>query len=200
VPDDLPNDRSNQKMKKKLVAASVVAGVALTLGSVSGAVAHDGKGERGAGISRVLDGLVTKGTLTKEQVDSIKKAMEEARTSFKAELDERRTAHLKVITDTLGITEADLKARLKAGETLAAIAGAKKDALITALVAFHSKQIDDAVASGKLTTERATSMKANLKDHVTAMVERIKGPGDDHERGKNFGHKGGKGFGHGPRA
>ena len=187
-------------MKKKLVAASVVAGVALTLGSVSGAVAHDGKGERGAGISKVLDGLITKGTLTKEQVDSIKKAMEEARTSFKAELDERRTAHLKVITDTLGITEADLKARLKAGETLAAIAGVKKDALITALVAFHTKQIDDAVASGKLTSERAASMKAKLKDHVTAMVERVKGPRDDHHKGKKFGHKGGKGFGHGPRA
>ena len=187
-------------MKKKLVAASVVAGVALTLGSVSGAVAHDGKGERGAGISKVLDGLVTKGTLTKDQVDSIKKAMEDARTSFKAELDDRRSAHLKVITDALGISEADLTARLKAGETLAAIAGSKKDALITALVAFHTKQIDDAVAAGKLSSERATTMKANLKDHVTKMVERVKGPKDGLGKGKKFGHKGGKGFGHGPRA
>ena len=187
-------------MKKKLIAASVVAGVALTLGSVSGAVAHDGKGERGAGMSRVLDGLVTKGTLTKDQVDSIKKAMEDARTSFKAEVDDRRSAHHKVITDTLGITEADLIARLKSGETLASIAGAKKDALITALVAFHTKQIDDAVAAGKLNSERATTMKANLKDHVTKMVERVKGPKDDHGKGKKFGHKGGKGFGHGPRA
>lgn len=173
-------------MNKKLAAASVVAGVALTLGSVSGAVAHDGKGERGAGISKVLDGLITKGTLTKEQVDSIKKAMEDARATFKADLDERRAAHLKVITDTLGITEADLTTRLKAGETLAAIAGAKKDALISALVAFHSKQIDDAVAAGKLSSEKAAAMKVNLKDHVTKMVERAKGPGEDgdHARSK----------------
>ena len=187
-------------MKKKLVAASVVAGVALTLGSVSGAVAHDGKGERGAGISKVLDGLATKGTLTKDQVDSIKKAMEDARTSFKAELDERRAAHQKVITDTLGITQAALETRLKAGETLAAIAGDKKDALITALVAFHSKQIDDAVASGKLNSDRAAAMKANLVDHVTKMVDRAKGSKDGLGKGKKFGHKGGKGFGHGPRA
>ena len=186
-------------MKKKLVAASVVAGVALTLGSVSGAVAHDGKGERGAGFSKVLDGLLTKGTLTKDQVDSIKKAMEDARTSFKAELDERRSAHLKVITDALGITETDLTARLKAGETLAAIAGDKKDALVNALVAFHTKQIDDALAAGKLTSERAAAMKANLKDHVTKMVERVKAPKDGLGKGKKFGHKGGKGF-HGPRA
>ncbi|MEY3103044.1 MAG: hypothetical protein RL256_66 [Actinomycetota bacterium] len=187
-------------MKKKLVAASVIAGVALTLGSISGAVAHDGKGERGAGISKVLDGLATKGTLTKDQVDSIKKAMEDARTSFKAELDERRAAHLKVITDALGITEADLKTRLKAGETLAAIAGEKKEALITALVAFHTKQIDDAVAAGKLASERATAMKANLKDRVTTMVERVKGPKDGFGEGKKFSKKGGKGFGPGPRA
>ena len=187
-------------MKKKLVAASVIACVALTLGSVSGAVAHEGKGERGAGISKVLDGLVTKGTLTKDQVDSIKKAMEDARDSFRAELDERRAAHLKVITDTLGIAQADLTARLKAGETLAAIAGDKKEALITALVAFHTKQIDDAVAAGKLASERASAMKANLKDHVTNMVERVKNPKEGHRHGKKFGHKGGKGFGHGPRA
>jgi polyhydroxyalkanoate synthesis regulator phasin len=187
-------------MNKKLVAASIVSGVALTLGSISGAVAHDGKGPRGAGISKILDGLANKGTLTKDQVDSIKKAMEDARTSFKAEVDERRSAHLKVITDTLGITEADLSTRLKAGETLAAIAGAKKDALIAALVAFHTKQIDDAVAAGKLTSERASDMKANLKDHVTKMVERAKGPKDGLGKGKKFGHKGGMGFGHGPRA
>ena len=187
-------------MKKKLAAASVVAGVALTLGSVSGAVAHEGKGERGAGISRVLDGLVTKGTLTKDQVDSIKKAMEDAKAAFKVELDERRAAHLKVITDTLGITETELKARLKAGETLAAIAGAKKDALVSALVAFHSKQIDDAVASGKLNSDRAAAMKANLVDHVTKLVDRAKGSKDGLGNGKKFGHKGGKGFGHDPRA
>ncbi|MFZ8872428.1 MAG: hypothetical protein ACO3DY_05430 [Candidatus Nanopelagicaceae bacterium] len=187
-------------MKKKLVAASVVAGVALTLGSVSSAVAHDGKGKRGTGISNVLDGLVTKGTLTKDQVDSIKKAMADAKASFKIELDERRAAHLKVITDTLGISETDLKARLKAGETLAAIAGAKKDTLIAALVAFHSKQIDDAVASGKLNSDRAAAMKSNLVDHVSKMVDRAKGSKDGLGKGKKFGHKGGKGFRQGPRA
>lgn len=186
-------------MKKKLVAASVVAGVALTLGSVSGAVAHEGKGHKGAGISKVLEGLANKGTLTKVQVDSIKKAMEDARASFKTELDERRSAHLRVITDVLGITEANLTARLKAGETLAAIAGDKKNALITALVAFHTKQIDDAVAAGKLSSERATTMKSNLKEHVTEMIERVKAPKDGLGTRMKFGHKGGKGFGHGPR-
>jgi len=91
--------------------------------------------------------------------------------------DAQRAAHLKVITDTLGIDAATLKSRLDAGDSLATIAGAKKDALITALVAFENKQIDDAVAAGKLTAAQATTMKSKVKDGVTAMVERTPGKG-----------------------
>ena len=184
-------------MKKKLIVASVIAGAALTLGSISSVVADDGKGDRNAGISRILGGLVSKGTLTQAQVDAITKALDEAKAAGKAAHDAMRAAHIKVITDTLGISEADLTARMKAGETLATIAGAKKDALITALVAFHTKQIDDAVAAGKMTADQATKLKANLKDRVTAGVERLKGPQDGF--GHHKGMKGGKGHGHGPR-
>jgi len=83
---------------------------------------------------------------------------------------------------------------MKAGDTLATIAGAKKDALIAALVAFHTKQIDDAVAAGKLTANQATKLKANIKDRVTAGVERAKGPRD------GFGHHKGMKGGKGPKA
>ena len=182
-------------MKKKLIAASVVAGAALTLGSITGAVAHDGKGDRGAGFTKILGGLVSKGTLTQAQVDAITKAMDDFKAAGKAAHDAMRAAHVKVITDTLGISEADLTARMKAGDTLATIAGAKKDALIAALVAFHTKQIDDAVASGKLTADQATKMKAELKNRVTASVERAKGPRDGF--GPHEGMRGGMGHGHG---
>lgn len=183
--------------KSKLIAASVVAGAALTLGSVTGAIAHDGKGDRGAGLTKILGGLVTKGTLTQAQVDAITKAMEDARAAGKAAHDAMRAAHIKVITDTLGITEADLTARMKAGDSLATIAGAKKDALIAALVAFHTKQINDAVAAGKITADQATKMKADLKNRVTSGVERTGGPRDG--MGHREGMMGGKGHGHGPR-
>jgi len=43
-----------------------------------------------------------------------------------------KNAYLKVVTDTLGISEADLLSRIKAGENPAAIAGAKKYALVGA--------------------------------------------------------------------
>ena len=184
--------------KKKLIAASVVAGAALTLGSITGAAAHDGKGDRGAGFTKILGSLVSKGTLTQAQVDAITKAMDDFKAAGKAAHDAIRAAHVKVITDTLGISEADLTARMKAGDTLATIAGAKKDALIAALVAFHTKQIDDAVAAGKMTADQGTKLKANVKDRVTAGVERAKGPREGF--GHHKGMKGGKGHGHGPRA
>lgn len=164
-------------MKKKLVAASIAAGLVLTAGGVTAASAHDRMGDKGQGLTSVLSGLVSKGTLTQTQVDAINKALEDARGKMDAFRDAQRAAHLKVITDTLGIDAAALKTRLDAGDSLATIAGAKKDALITALVAFENKQIDDAVAAGKLTAAQATTLKANLKARVTAHVEATKGLG-----------------------
>lgn len=99
-----------------------------------------------------------------------------------------------IITSTLGIDATTLRNRIQAGETLAAIAGAKKDALIAALVADETKQIDAAVAAGKLTAEKAATLKSNLTAHVTEEVNAVRGPG--------MGSKGGPrmdGPGHGPR-
>jgi polyhydroxyalkanoate synthesis regulator phasin len=164
-------------MKKKLVAASAIAALALSMGSVASASAHDKMGSKGNGLTGILGGLVTKGTLTQAQVDAITKAMNDVRDTAKTAHDAARAEHIKVITDTLEITEGTLKSRLEAGDSLATIAGAKKDALITALVAFETKQIDAAVTAGKLTAERATEMKSKLKDFVTKMVERKQGMG-----------------------
>lgn len=165
-------------MKKKLIAASVVAGLALTLSGVAGASAHDkGMGGKGQGLATILDGLKTKGTLTQAQVDAINKALADARATADANRDAKRAEHIKVITDVLGIDAATLKSRLDAGSSLATIAGTKKDALIAAMVAFETKEIDAAVAAGKLTAAQATTMKANLKDRVTAHVEATPGQG-----------------------
>jgi hypothetical protein len=183
--------------KKKLIAVSALAGVAITLGSAGLASAHGPMGGKGGGLTTVLSGLVSKGTLTQAQVDAINKALQDARAAGDAARTAERAAFTKVITDTLGITEATLTSRLQAGDSLATIAGAKKDALITALVALETKEIDAAVAAGKITSAQATTMKANLKDRVTARVENARGMGRgmDHD---GPGHDGkGKGMGHG---
>ena len=163
--------------KKKIWAATALAGVAISLGTAGVASAHGFGGGKGKGLSTVLSGLVSKGTLTQSQVDAINKGLDDLRASAQADRDAKRAADIKVITDTLGITAADLQTRLQAGDSLATIAGAKKDALIAAIIAANTKDIDAAVTAGKLTAAQATTMKANLKDHVTKMVEATPGKG-----------------------
>jgi len=98
-------------MKKKLIAASVVAALALSMGSVASASAHDNKGRKGEGITNILGGLVTKGTLTQAQADAITKAMTDARDAARVAHDAARAEHIKVITDTM---KSNLKDRVTA--------------------------------------------------------------------------------------
>lgn len=185
-------------MKKKLIAASAVAGVTLALGTAGVVSADDNRGSRGDKVATVLSGLVSKGTLTQAQVDAITNALRDAHDSQRAAHDAMHTARTKVITDTLGIDQTTLQSRLKAGESLATIAGAKKDALITALVAFETNQIDAAVTAGKLTAAQATEMKANLTTRITSHVESARGIGKGMGLGKpSKDFKGHKGKGHG---
>jgi hypothetical protein len=102
-----------------------------------------------------------------------------------------REAMQALISKTIGVDSATIKSRLQAGESLALIAGAKKDVLIAVLVADHTKRIDAAVTAGTLTAAQATEMKANVVAHVTAKVNAV---GGKHGFGK--GSKEGK-AGHG---
>ena len=210
---------------KKKVFAVAITTAALTVGTfgVAGAAtkatrvskttvtsianqAASGKLGRGAELSALLSTLVTKGTITQAQADAIiaaHTAAEAARDALrppkgpqgdKASMD----ARLTVISKTLGIDTATVLTRLQAGETLATIAGAKKDALISALVADETKRIDAAVTAGTLTATQATALKANLVAHVTEEVNSTRpiGPKMGDRGGK--GGKDGRGHG-GPR-
>jgi hypothetical protein len=117
--------------------------------------------------------------------------MQDARGAGKAAYEAAKAERIKVITDALGIDAATLEAKRKAGQTLAAIAGDKKDALIAALVAYESKKIDAAVADGKLSAERATALKSKLTAGITAMVN------NEAKIGKAFKGFGKKGHGRG---
>jgi hypothetical protein len=120
-----------------------------------------------------------------------------------------RAAMEALVAKTIGVDTAVIKTRLAAGESLGAIAGAKKDALIAVLVAEKTKHIDAAVTAGKLNAAQATTMKAGLVAHVTTEVNSVGGPKGGPgmggkggpEMGKDKGHKGHKGGkgGHGPK-
>ena len=157
------------------MAAIAITIAALTAGTVGVASAHDARG-KGAVKESVLAELIKSGTITQSQADAINKALVDARVAGKVVLDKNRPAKLAVITSTLGITEEALKTRLKAGDSLATIAGANKDALIAALVAYKTKVITDAQAAGKITAERAAKMKANVTTQVTENVNNPRPP------------------------
>ena len=206
---------------KKKVLAIAITTVALTAGSFGVASATtkstkvtrttfstastqstSGKPGRGEELASILSGLVAKGTITQAQADAIVAA----HTAADAARDALRPAKgdgirgplgdkLTIVSSTLGIDTTTVINRLKAGETLATIAGAKKDALIAALVADETKRIDAAVTAGKLTAAQATTLKSNLVAHVTDEVNAtapVGGP--DGDRGGKGG-KGGRGHG-----
>jgi hypothetical protein len=109
-----------------------------------------------------------------------------------------RAAMEALVSTTIGVDSATVKSRLKAGESLAQIAGAKKDALIAAIVAEKTKHIDAAVVAGKLTAAQATEKKANLVAHVTEEVNEVGGKGPkDGRGGHGREHRGPKGGGMG---
>jgi len=191
-------------MSKRTIATVVLTTVALTAGGFGAAnaaskttrtvvtksvtkVSQQGVNARGLGgpaaaLDSILTGLVSKGTITQVQADAIKAAVtsaaETAKANRPAKVDgQDRAAMDALISTTLGIDSATIKSRLKAGETLAAIAGSKKDALISALVAEHTKKIDAKVAEGKITSEQATTLKANLVARVTQEISEVKGKG-----------------------
>jgi hypothetical protein len=165
-------------MKKKFVAVVATTAIALSVSATAVASADNGKGKERLGSA--LSGLVSKGTITQSQADAINKALADARVAGKVVLDKNRAAELAVITSTLGITEDALKTRMKAGDSLATIAGANKDALIAALVAYKTKVISDAQTAGKITAERAAKMKANVTTQVTERVNNPRPPRGPH--------------------
>ena len=185
-------------MKKKVIAGVAAAAVAISV-AVTGVASADTNGTKTGlkdKLSSLLSGLVSKGTINQSQADAIAKAFadaraaEEANRPTRAEMDAHRTSEIAVITSTLGITEDALKTRLQAGDSLATIAGSKKDALIAAVVAFENKEIDARVAAGKLTADQAATFKADVTSRVTDQVNNTRPMG-----GKGFGGRGGHGFG-----
>ena len=164
-------------MNKKLIATIATAAVALTISTGSVALADNGKGKDRLG--SLLSGLVAKGTITQSQADAIVKAQTDAMAAGKAAMETNRAAVDAVVTATLGITTDAIKARLKAGESLATIAGAKKDTLIAAITAEINRQIDAAVVTGKLTAAQATERKAKTAENVTKRVNNLRPPHGD---------------------
>jgi hypothetical protein len=218
-----------QMSSKRTVIAVAITTVALTMGSVGISQASSKTkvvstkitrtsangitnpmakgGGHAAALAATLSALVAKGTITQAQADAITAAATAAETAKRAAhdadhaaKDADRVALEALISKTIGVDSATVRTRLAAGESLGAIAGAKKAELIAVLVADHTKRIDADVTAGKLTAAEATTLKAGLTAHITAEVDQVggkRGPGMGGPGKGGKGDKGGRGH-HGP--
>ncbi len=160
--------------------------------------ATDNLPPRATVLDDVLEELVEDGTLTQAQADTVKERLRSRMGEFRGKAP-RHGAKLALETaaETLGMTVEELREALHDGQTLAEIAGDQVDELIAAMVAAAEARIDEAVASGKLTTDQAEDLKAGLEDRITDHVENGR-PADGPRSGFGHGRRGPRGGGFGP--
>jgi len=174
-----------------------VAGAALLIPAVSYAATGDSTAltERVASIKEALAGLVTDGTLTQAQADSVASTIAESAPlrgpggpgGHGGHGGVGRGIDLSVAAEALGVTEEDLRAAGEAGKTLADVAaeqGAEQDVLVDALVAAAQERLATAVEEGRITQEQADVRSADLEARITESLDDVCLPG---------------GGGHGPR-
>jgi uncharacterized protein YidB (DUF937 family) len=140
---------------KKLVAGVAIAG-ALTVGTAGVAVAADGSG----------------GTAT-----------DPATTNQPAQVGKRhpwlrhqlRKAAVGVVTDTLGVSRQELREALKGGQTLSQYAtslGKDPQTVVDALTNAANTKLDQLVADGTITQERADTVKGKLPARIDRLMNR----------------------------
>lgn len=139
---------------------------------------------------KTRDGLIA--ALSAEATKEITTAVDQPGTSFSGPGGRGGPSGARITNDTaaaaayIGTTEADLRTKLQAGQTLTQIAtaaGKTRDGLIAAMVADGNTKIDAAVTAGTITAAQATVKKAALTAHVTADVDETHPAGGPGGRG-----------------
>lgn len=156
-----------------------------------------------------VDEAVESGLLTEEQAERLKARIGSAASPFfggfglhppghrfgRGPGHTRGFASLEAASSYLGLTEAELRERLRDGGTLAEIARDEDksvDGLVDALVDDAKTRIDEAVEAGRLTEERAAELEETLEERTTRLVNgELRGRGHGMKFGRGSGFPGG---------
>lgn len=139
-------------------------------------------GRRGEFMGRVLQGLVEKGVITKDQAEQIVRAFAAAADNKGDGDHERRFLGnaMRTSAEYLGLTVEQLKQQLQSGKSLARIAattpGKSRDGLISTLTNAAEAKIKAAVAAGTLTPAQAEEARTKVTVAIVKIVDRE--PGD----------------------
>ncbi len=131
--------------------------------------------------AETIDEAVTSGALTQTQGDALKQRLENGNL-FRLNLRHGRIGSglfghgdgMATVAATLGISTDDLRAELESGSTLDEVItahGSSVEAVVDALVAEATVDLDQAVANGTLTQAQADQILANLPDQLTQAIE-----------------------------
>jgi len=139
--------------------------------------------DRLTAIKNALKGLVSDGTITQSQADKVAATLDKALPQGRFGRFGPRFGlgppgllqdKLDAAAKALGMTPDQVKAALRNGTSLAALAkqkGVAESTLVNALVTQVTNDIDQAVKDGKLSAAMATRLKTNLQARITRLVE-----------------------------
>ena len=139
--------------------------------------------DRLTAIKNALKGLVSDGTITQSQADKVAATLDQALPPGRFGRFGPRFGlgppgllqdKLDAAAKALGMTTDQVKAALRNGTSLAALAkqkGVAESTLVNALVTQVTNDIDQAVKDGKLSAAMATRLKTNLQARITRLVE-----------------------------
>jgi hypothetical protein len=160
-----------------------------------------------------IDAAVAAGQLTQAQADRMKAAIESGQAPLvgggfgRHGFDGGRPGFgrrgfggpggdLSAATTYLGVTAAQLATDLQSGKSLADVAkaqGKSVDGLVSALVDAAKKNVEAAVAGGRLTRAQATQLESKLQQQITDRVNGTFRMGPDGEHGFRHGFDDGEG-------
>ena len=162
------------------------AAAGLTLGQIidqyGDISAEQAKANALAALSARLDELVAGGDLTQEEADRIEEkapqAFDRLLNAVPGQHKGERPGHgrgaviakhsLETVAEVLGTDASTVREQLKAGATVADIAGPQTQAVIDALVADANAAIERAVADGRLPADK----EAEAKERAAAAIEK----------------------------
>ena len=90
-------------------------------------------------------------------------------------LRELAREEFRVAADTIGIPVAELREAVEGGQSIAEVAeahGVSAQSVVDAVVTDLSAKLDQAVADGRITQERADTVKERLPERITNLVNR----------------------------
>ena len=139
-------------------------------------------------LKALLDGLVTKGTVTQAQVDAILQAIQDAAPTPRPNVKPARPSVpgvmsfvrdlTKAASDYLGMDLKTLVTQLRDGKSVADVANGLTDksknaaGLVATLTQAANDKLDQAVAANKLTADQAATLRPKIAAEITTFVNR----------------------------